>query len=1737
MTDHHDSERKRTKQRSKNFSRLLLTIGILLLLNISFASAVDGTDVASPLQTLNITTILPTQAQDVVAALTTRPTIVPPVQVASEPLAAPGLTETPDVNAGSLVRTGVAGIDQYTIRTSKNLPTQEEKEAAAANYQKVREAYLLTGTPSLPGSGGVQISVATFNNSTPKMDPGGIPHYFGPYPNWANSPMPMGSISNITIDNGGRFYTGNATVTITDAYFTGSGATAVATISGDTIFNITVTNGGTNYTAPVVIINGTGTGAAATAHLGGPFQSGMRKFVDTLPGLNPAGANNLGQYIPIAQADLTTYPGSDYYEIAVVQYSEKMHSDLPPTTLRGYVQLETPTILGDHYPLNYPNGTNITNASGGPVFAVHKPHYLGPIVVANNGTPVRVKFNNYLPIGAGGNLIIPVDTTVMGAGMGPQEMNASPINYTQNRATLHLHGGATPWISDGTPYQWITPANEYTSYPEGVSVYNVPGMPDAGPRDGSMTFYYTNQQSARLMFYHDHSHGITRLNVYAGEAAGYLVTDPVEQSMMNGIVSAVNPGGQVVIPGGVGIPLVIQDRTWVDANTIAAQDPTWYWGTDPGAPRTGDLWYPHVYMTAQNPFDRTGVNAYGRWHYGPWFFPPTNVPHMPVANPYFGDINFTGEPPQIPGVPHPSTPGEGFMDTPIVNGVAYPNMTVEPQAYRFRVLNACNDRALNLQLYVADANVTTADGRNNTEVLLVPRVPTPGFPPNWPVDNRPGGSPHPSTIGPSFIQIGTEGGFLPAPVVVENQPITYIDDPTLFNVGNVDKHALLLMSAERADVIIDFSAYAGKTLILYNDAPAAFPARVPQYDYYTGNPDLTSTGGVPTIQPGYGPNTRTVMQIKVNNTPPAAPYNLAALNAVFAKTATKSGVFESTQPPIIVSDAAYESAYNAVFPQDNLVRIGDTYKNFTTINGTWLNLTLQPKAIHDEMGGVYDTYGRMSGMLGLEVLNPGAVQQQFMPYGYSSPPTDVLMSSVGEYAGPQLGDGTQIWKITHNGVDSHPIHWHMYNVQVINRVPWDGLNIAPPDPAELGWKETVRVSPLEDTIVALRPVAVTVPFPVPDKVRAIEPNMPLGALVDEPPGGFSDPQANPVVVINHMVNYGWEYVWHCHILAHEEMDMMHAQAVNVAPPGAAPSALVSGQVHNNATNTTAVFLAWTDNSNYESDWIVQRANITGVQNWTYLMSVPSYTTPQTGGSVMAIDNSFPAGTVPNSSYRVLASNIVGDDYVYEGSAGFPVLMRNSTPSGVNSSVTVAAPTTATFTLSPTSGSVPLNVTFTDTSPGTKRGWDWDFGDGNFASDNGKQNPRHVYEIPGTYTVTLTVMNTAGNATSTQVSTVTVNAVPPPPAPTASFTGTPLNGTAPLTVSFNADASTSDPAIWATWRWSFGDGTFSSVKNANHTYTTGGIFTVSLTASNLGGTNAMTRVGYINVTAAPVPAAADKVGVTNGQQWYLDWNGNGTFDAVTDKAYNFGAPGWMPVTGDWNATGFSHIGVTNGHQWYLDSNGNGTFDAGTDYAYVFGAPGWTNVTGDWNGDGRTKIGVFNNGVWYLDWNGNGVWDAGIDRVYSFGSAGWKPVTGSWNTTGSSYIGVTNGQQWYLDWNGNGAWDAATDRSYIFGAPGWTPVVGKWSVAGISYIGVTNGQQWYLDWNGNGIFDAGDRAYVFGAAGWMPVTGDWMTTGFSHIGVTNGQQWYLDSNGNGVFDVGDKAYVFGSPGWMPVVGKWS
>ena len=244
--------------------------------------------------------------------------------------------------------------------------------------------------------------------------------------------------------------------------------------------------------------------------------------------------------------------------IGLVQYRNYFSSALPNGALvRGYVQLETPANAGisQHYPAvnEMHDGTLVDTG----YFGVTPPQYLGPIIAATKNKAVRIVFRNLLPTGSDGDLFLPVDSTLMGSGMGPMAM-ADPVDqgsvmdmvrnpmcseypkpdtcFSDNRATLHLHGGISPWISDGTAHQWITPAGETTPWPQGVAVSNVPDMGAAGcdgDHDGCMAFYYTNQQSARLLFYHDHLWGATRLQVYAGAAAGYLITDDTEKALIN----------------------------------------------------------------------------------------------------------------------------------------------------------------------------------------------------------------------------------------------------------------------------------------------------------------------------------------------------------------------------------------------------------------------------------------------------------------------------------------------------------------------------------------------------------------------------------------------------------------------------------------------------------------------------------------------------------------------------------------------------------------------------------------------------------------------------------------------------------------------------------------------------------------------------------------------------------------------------------------------------------------------------------------------------------------------------------------------------------------------------------------------------------------------------------------------------------------------------------------------------
>ncbi len=1456
---------------------------------------------------------------------------------------------------GSIVASGDDTQQTNNTVTTKNNQTMSSSTASVSltmlrnrttNAQRVQAARDIINITNATITNASSMGITGLAVPAVLAVPGGMPDYFGTTPNYANSPVPI--------------------------------------------------------VGPTGIVSG-----------------GIRKFVDSVPNLGPSGANNIGQYIPIAKADTNTYNGSDYYEIGSVQYTEKMHSDLNATTLRGYVQLETAANFNatTHKALRYPNGTIITNATGVQVFAVDNPQYLGPLIIASRDRPVRVKFTNFLPTGAGGNLFIPVDTTVLGAGEGPNTIagtNCSTIPknttcFSENRATIHLHGGNTPWISDGTQDQWTTPAGENTAYPKGISVKYVPDMNNGTEPNGTMTFYYTNQQSARLMFYHDHAYGITRLNVYAGVAAAYLETDQVEQDLISGTnLSGANPNNMKVLPG-VGIPLVIQDKTFLDNTTLAAQDPTWPF---PVNTSRSDLWWPHVYMPGQNPvLGPLGVNQMGRWDYGPWMVPAVPASHPPITNPLYNPSTAPWENVNNPGVPNPSIVPEAFVDTSIVNGNAYPYVNLGKTAYRFRILNAANDRTYNLQLYYASTagpfvkitggsgrgasakatvnatgvvtgitvtngglgytsaptvtifdapghtpagsgasasasidlmiggqvfNITVMNGSSNysvptlckgptapnrsrcTEVSMVPAVPGAAqFPADWNattgnalnpysiLNNRAEGVPDPASIGPNMIQIGTEGGFLPAPVNISNRPLGFDYNNSVPGVLNLREKALYLGGAERADVIVDFSGVPdNSTLILYNDAPSPTTGSDSRYDYFTDNPDNTIIGGAPSTIPGYGPNVRTVMQFRINaSIGTAAAYNMTNLTTALPKA------YAQSQDKPIVPETAYNTAFSASYG-NNYVGLADTSFNFTPAGqGVNVTMNLTPKSIND---GFDPMFGGLLTMLGVEI----PASRTAVPYNLFDPPTEIIRNSNASTLIGTLGDGTQIWRIYSNSVDTHPMHWHMFNVQVINRINQITGVITPPDPMEQGWRETLRVNPLEDTIIALRPIKAIVPWDLPNNIRPMDVLTPIGST-----GQFQniDPTGQTANVTNHLVNFGEEYVWHCHILGHEEGMIMRSMAVLVTPN--APINLTAANV------TNGVALIWTDNSSNEINWTIQRATSTSGP-WTTVATVLSTTGSGNGATVNYTDTTVAASTT--YYYRVLATNIVGDTTVYAAPAiGYPNVAADSIPSNTASVTSSVSSNLTVFARNATTNSV-IYRKWNGTS------WNaWQDLGGNFSSN--------ITATSSGSNITIFARNTTDNA----VLTKNRNG--------SAWSGwTLLGGTVASDIS--ATSTGSNITIFAR------NATNNAVltKNWNGSAWSGWQNLGGNVASNIAATSGINTTIFVR-------AASDN------SVWYKNRNGN-----------VWGA--WTPLGG----TVASNIAATSGINttifvraasdnsvWYQNRNGNawsgwqplgGTITSDPDSISL---ASWTYVFVS-AADGS--------GVWYQNWNGS-IW------------SGWKPLGGS------------------------------------------------------------------------------------------------------------------------------------------------
>jgi spore coat protein A, manganese oxidase len=246
---------------------------------------------------------------------------------------------------------------------------------------------------------------------------------------------------------------------------------------------------------------------------------------------------------------------ADTYRFTLREISRRLHPQLPPTPFWAY-----------------DDGSGLGGQAGS----------FGMAVVARSGTPVRATFTNNLPSTYPD--WIPVDT----------RLTAEPDLVV--RAMQHLHGGFVAADSDGNP------AIDFDGF---------------GPGE-TQEVLYTNQlpqMPASLLWFHDHAFGATRLNVFAGLAAAYIVRDEHDTG------TEPNPAG---IPGGpYEIPLVIQDRQF---------------------------------------------NADGTFRY-----PVSDIPGSVWIGEYFGDVM-------------------------LVNGRVWPFLDVEPRLYRFRILNGCNARILNLRL-------------------------------------------------------------------------------------------------------------------------------------------------------------------------------------------------------------------------------------------------------------------------------------------------------------------------------------------------------------------------------------------------------------------------------------------------------------------------------------------------------------------------------------------------------------------------------------------------------------------------------------------------------------------------------------------------------------------------------------------------------------------------------------------------------------------------------------------------------------------------------------------------------------------------------------------------------------------------------------------------------------------------------------------------------------------------------
>ena len=261
--------------------------------------------------------------------------------------------------------------------------------------------------------------------------------------------------------------------------------------------------------------------------------------------------------------------------------------------------------------------------------------------------------------------------------------------------------------------------------------------------------------------------------------------------------------------------------------------------------------------------------------------------------------------------------------------------------------------------------------------------------------------------------------------------------------------------------------------------------------------------------------------------------------------------------------------------------------------------------------------------------------------------------------------------------------------------------------------------------------------------------------------------------------------------------------------------------------------------------------------------------------------------------------------------------------------------------------------------------------------------------------------------------------------------------------------------------------------------------VSIGTSSPGATGAGDYL--LSIANASVSSGTDTIGLfrPDGNLFFL--RNSNTF-GPPDSIISFGAPGDLPVVGDWDGNGTATIGL------YRPSTS--TFFLRNSNS--FGPPDIIVSFGDGPGGDLPVVG---------DWDGNGTWTIGV----------YRPSTSTFILRNSNTFGQP-------------------DIIVPFGAPGDVPIVGDWDGNGTMTIGLfrPSGNLFFL--RNSNTFGQPDIIVSFGAPGDLPIVGDWDGNGTMTIGLFRPTGNLFILRNSNTFGQPDIIVSFGAPGDNPIVGNW-